>query len=196
MSDKEESNFLSEISAVDDTQNNDSTALPSPPPRFAPFVVSGGGVLYLWGGSEENKPENLFTLGIEKKTWSKIVTVGSLPPPKLGNGGCSIANGHLYLYGGGGKASSQSSLLKLNTKNWTWSDLNVSPGGISSRKTGCLMVTFRNQLVIVGGRYKAKPASIQPGSTYEEDWTNEVYCYDLTTGNLKLIACKPKTDQP
>ena len=157
----------------------------SPSPRYAPFTASTKDTLYLWGGYEDQEPEAVFLYNANTETWTKKLTKGPHPPAGLGDGGCSIAGQHLYLYGGSDGSSYSGSLYQLNTDTWTWRELcNGSSKGGPGKKSGCRMVTYQDQLWVVGGYYglSKTPKSRQSGSRYEDGFTNEVHCYSLTTG--------------
>ena len=158
-----------------------------PSPRSSPFVASVKGRLYLWGGhgDAENKVVCIFNINTE--TWMKEVTKGPHPPTGLHYGGCSLAGQHIYLYGG---SSRSGSLYQLNTDNWSWSELSNCSAGGPGRKSGCSMIIYKDQLVVVGGFYSQEPDSKQPGSRYEDGRTNELHCYSLTTGKSEASLCE------
>ncbi len=159
----------------------------SPSPRSAPFTTSTKGTLYLWGGDGDKEPEAVFVYSVNTETWTKKLTRGPHPPTGLCDGGCSIAGQHLYLYGGHVGSSYSGSLYQLNTDTWTWRELcNGSSDRGPQKKTGCRMVTYQDQLWVVGGYYEDDKnlKSRQPGARYERGYTNEVHCYSLTTGKV------------
>ena len=53
------------------------------------------------------------------------------------------------------------------------------------------MITYKDQLVVVGGYYghNKKPDSKQRGSAYDHGFTNELHCYSLTTGKSEASLC-------
>ena len=155
-----------------------------PSPRSSSFVASIKDRLYLWGGSGDTEPNTVHIYSVDTETWMREFTKGPHPPARLWNGGCSLAGQHIYLYGGYDGSSLSGSLYQLNTDNWSWSELsNFSDGG-PVRKNGCRMITYKDQLVVVGGYYGyyLKTYLKQPGSRYEDGYTNELHCYSLITG--------------
>jgi len=44
------------------------------------------------------------------------------------------------------------------------------------------MISYKNQLLVVGGYYEEIPSSRQSEAGYESEYTNEVHYYNLTTG--------------
>ena len=44
------------------------------------------------------------------------------------------------------------------------------------------MISYQDQLLVVGGGYNEVPSSRQAGSSYEGRFTNEAHSYNLTTG--------------
>ena len=167
-----------------------------PSPRASPFVASVKGRLYLWGGlwgrfgGAENKVVSIFNINTE--TWMKEFTKGPHPPAGLCDGGCSLAGQHIYLYGGRYRSSWSGILYQLNTDNWSWSELSNCSAGGPVRKSGCRMITYKDQLIVVGGYYdpNIEPDSKQPGSRYEDRRTNELQCYSLTTGKSEASLCE------
>ena len=155
-----------------------------PSSRSSSFAASIKDRLYLWGGYRDAKPNTVHIYSVDTETWMKEFTKGPHPPAGLRNGGCFLAGQHIYLYGGYGGSSLSGSLYQLNTDNWSWSELSNCSASGPGRKTGCRMITYKDQLVVVGGYYGPyeEPDSKQPGSTYESGHTNELHCYSLTTG--------------
>ena len=168
-----------------------STGL-SPSPRSSSFVASIKDSLYLWGGDKDAEPNTVHIYSVHTETWMREFTKGPHPPAGLGNGGCSLAGQHIYLYGGRYGSSLSGSLYQLNTDNWSWSELSNCSAGGPVRKSGCSMITYKDQLVVVGGYcdYIKEPDSKQPGSRYEHGWTNELHCYSLTTGKGEASLCE------
>ena len=164
----------------------------SPPPRSDSFLASTGDKLYLWGGYKDAEPNAVHKYSVKTETWMRDITKGSHPPAGLWGGGCSVSGQHIYLYGGSYGSSLSGSLYKVNTDNWSWSELSNCSAGGPGRKTGCSMITYKDQLVVAGGYYgpNREPDSKQPGSRYERGWTNELHCYSLTTGKSEASLCE------
>ena len=160
-----------------------------PPLRSSSFVASIKDRLYLWGGYEDTEPNTVHIYSVNTETWMMEFTKGPHPPAGLRYGGCSLAGQHVYLYGIPYGSSLSGSLYQLNTDNWSWSELSDCSAGGPGRKEGCRMITYKDQLVVVGGSYgyNKEPDSKQPGSRYELGWTNELHCYSLTTGKSEAI---------
>ena len=186
-----------------------TTATPPPSARAWPFVVSAGDPAYMWGGLGDTEPDAVHVYHLSTETWTRCHSRGPHPPTGLHNGGCTLSGGHLYLYGGfDGKAKQRGVLYGLDVETWTWRTLSDGDGaGGPGKKTGCRMVAHGDNLMVVGGRYGATPRSQQEGSSYEEVpltggvHTNEVHCYNLTTGeaansdstkNVTALCCDAK----
>ena len=150
-------------------------------PRSSSFVASIKDSLYLWGGDGDAEPNTVHIYSVDTETWMREFTKGPHPPARLEDGGCSLAGQHIYLYGGCDGSLYSGSLYQLNTDNWSWSELSNCSAGGPGRKTGCRMITYKDQLVVVGGYYDKEHLK-QPGSRYKDGWTNELHCYSLTTG--------------
>ena len=163
-----------------------------PSPRSSPFVASVKGRLYLWGGNGDAVNKVVCIFNINTETWMKEFTKGPHPPAGLYDGGCSLAGQHIYLYGGYFGSSLSGSLYQLNTDNWSWIELSNCSAGGPVRKDGCGIITYKDQLVVVGGYYgpNKEPDSKQPGSRYEDGRTNELHCYSLTTGKSEASLCE------
>ena len=168
-------------------------------PRSSSFVTSIKDGLYLWGGDRGAEPNVVCIFDINTETWMREFTNGPHPPAALEDGGCSLAGQHIYFYGGCDElcismdeSSMSGSLYQLNTDNWSWSELSNCSAGGPGRKTGCRMITYKDQLVVVGGLYgyNEEPDSKQPGSRYENGFTNELHCYSLTTGKSEASLCE------
>ena len=164
----------------------------SSPARTNSFVASTEDKLYLWGGWEDAEPNAVYIYSVNTETWMREITKGPHPCAGLFGGGCSIAGQHIYLYGGSDGSSLSGSLYKMNTDNCSWSKLSNCSAGGPGRKSGCGMITYKDQLVVVGGYYgrNKDPDSKQPGSRYERGWTNELHCYSLTTGKSEASLCE------
>ena len=156
----------------------------SPPSaRSYPFIASAGEFVYLWGGAGDEEPETVFIYRHDTETWTRKVTKGPHPPAGLRNGGCTISGQCLYLYGGRDGSSWRGVLYELNVKNWTWR--KVCDGGAAGgpwKKEGCKMISYQDQLLVVGGLCNDTPSSRQAGASFAVGWTNEVHSYNLTTG--------------
>ena len=163
-------------------------AILSPPPCWGSFVASTPGTLFLWGGLGGAGPETVYTYSVNTETWMKELTKGPHPPVGLLlNGGCTLAGRCIYLYGGSDGISYSGSLYELNTDGFTWSELSNDGGPL--KKTGCGMITYKDQVLVVGGRYKPDEVfSKQPGSRYERGYTNELHSYSLSAGKFKHVV--------
>ena len=166
----------------------------SSPARTNSFVASTENKLYLWGGFKNVEPSAVYihVYSVNTETWMRDITKGPHPCAGLRGGGCSIAGQHIYLYGGYDGSSRYGSLYQMNIDNWSWSELSNCSAAGPGRKSGCGMIIFKDQLVVVGGfyGYDEDPYSKQPGSRYERGWTNELHCYSLTTGKSEASLCE------
>ena len=163
-------------------------AILSPPPGLLSFLASTPDTLFLWGGLGDAEPKTVYTYSVNTETWMKEFTKGPHPPAGLNDGGCTLAGQCIYLYGGYYASSSFSgTLYELNTDDFTWSKL--SNDGRPPRKTGCRMITYKDQVLVIGGNYKPNEVfSKQPGSRYEGGYTNELHCYSLSAGKFKHVV--------
>ena len=153
-----------------------------PSARAWPFIVSAGNLVYLWGGKDK-EPETVFIYRHDTETWTREVTKGPHPPAGLCNGGCNISGQCLYLYGGYDGRLQHGDLYELNIKSWMWR--KVCDGGAAGepgKKDGCRIISYPDQLLLVGGYYSKAPTSRQAGASYENGLNNEVHSYSLTTG--------------
>ena len=166
-----------------------ATSSATPSPRSYPFIASAGDLAYLWGGEGDTEPGAVFICSDKTKTWTKKLTKGRHPPTGLRDGACCIADQHFYLYGGDDGSSGYGSLFQLNMADWSWKELsNCSPGG-PGKKSGCRMVAFKHNLVVIGGYYDGTLSSTQAGSSYDEiGCTNEVHSYSLATCKRCIIV--------
>ena len=161
----------------------------SPSARYGPYIASDGELAYLWGGRGDTEPETVFIYRYGTETWIQQLTSGPHPPAGLSDGGCVILGHNLYLYGGRDKKNSfYGDLYELNTQTWQWSKLSDGSAGGPGKKSGCRMISFQDQLLIVGGYYDDVPTSRQAGARYESEfnddgiYTNELHCYNVITG--------------
>ena len=157
-----------------------SDALPSA--RLWPFIASVGDLVYLWGGDRDIEPEVVFIFHRDTKTWARQHTRGPHPPAGLREGGCCISGQHLYIYGGRDGTSRYGTLYELNTNSWNWRKLSDGGARGPGKKSGCRMIAYQDQLLVVGGKYSEMPGSRQVGSSYMNGKTNEVHSFNLTTG--------------
>ena len=163
-------------------------AILSPPHCWGSFVASILDTLFLCGGGDA-EPETVYTYSVNTETWMKEFTKGPHPPAGLRNGGCTLAGQCIYLYGGSYYAPSSYSgtLYELNTDGFTWSKLSNDDGPL--KKTECGMITYKDQVLVVGGTYNPNEVfSKQPGSRYEGGWTNELHSYSLSAGKFKHVV--------
>ena len=153
-----------------------------PSARVYPFIASSSNLVYLWGGEGDTEPETVFLFHQNTETWARQRTRGPHPPAGLCNGGCCISGQHLYIYGGWDGESRHGVLYELNTNSWTWRKLSDCGAEGPGKKSGCRMMAYWDHLLVVGGRYDKTPSSRQAGSSYEDRRTNEVHCFNPTTG--------------
>ena len=151
----------------------------SPAPTF---TASAGDSVYLWGG-RGNVENDAFIYRHSSAEWKKQLTKGQHPPPGLSNGGCVMSGHNLYLYGG---YDNSEDLYELNTQTWQWKKLSDGSAGGPGKKHGCGMISYQDQLLVVGGAYDKMPASKQHGAEYQTSGVlvcmNEVHYYGLPTG--------------
>ena len=160
-----------------------------PSARASPFVASAGDLTYLWGGDGDTEPEVVFIYRHDTEAWTRRFTSGPHPPAGLSNGGCAMSGHNLYLYGGHDKDECNFGYLyELNTQTWQWRKLSDGSAGGPGKKSGCKMICYQDQLLVVGGRYDEIPSSRQAGARYDKGafgsfvYTNEVHGYNLTSG--------------
>ena len=157
--------------------------------------------LYLWGGrtvdfetgSEDAKIQ--LSTCIEQfdpylEVWGQLSTTGT-PHPGLDVAVCASVGDNMYMYGGSSGTRYQGVLSLLNLKTLTWSQLcQEATAGGPMRKSGCRMVCYDgNQLVVMGG-YGVPTGPNQPGASFIRDtiatdgsgWTNEVHIYIINQG--------------
>ena len=162
-----------------------------PSPRIRPFIASSGDLVYLWGGEGDTEPETVFLFHRDTETWARLLTRGPHPPAGLNNGGCCISRQHFYICGGNDGRSYPGVIYELDTNSWTWTKLSDGGArGPSNKKEGCRIMAYQDQLLVVGGYSDELPSSRQAGSSYEDGWTNEVHCFNLTTGKRKWLLCE------
>ena len=49
-------------------------------------------------------------------------------------------------------------------------------------KSGCKMISYQDQLLVIGRQYDYISSSRKAGASYVDGRTNEVHSYNLTTG--------------
>ena len=154
----------------------------SPSARALPFIASAGDLVYLWGGRGDTEPEAVFLFHRDAKTWARQRTRGPHPTAGLHEGGCCISGQHLYIYGGQVRRSRYGTLYELNTNSWIWRKRSDGGARGPGKKSSCRMIPYQDQLLVVGGSYDETPSSRQAGASYEDGYTNEIHCFNLTTG--------------
>ena len=161
-----------------------------PSARLSPFIASAGDLTYLWGGLGDTEPEAVFIYHHDTETWERRHTSGPHPPAGLRVRSCAMSGHNFYLYGGFDKNESNcGDLYELNTQTWKWR--KVSAGG-PGKKYGYRMISYQDQLLVVGGNYDEMPSSRQAGARYEKEgsyvYTNEVHGYSLTSGRCHCVG--------
>ena len=165
-----------------------------PSARVSPFITSAGSLTYLWGGFGDTEPEAVFIYRHDNEKWTKRLTSGPHPPAGLRSGGCAASGHNLYLFGGSSKNGYYSDLYELNTQTWQWRKLCDGSVGGPEKKFGCRMVSYQDQLLVVGGTYDGMPSPRQIGARYDEGvyesyvCTNEVHGYSLSSGRSHCVG--------
>ncbi len=153
-----------------------SSSEPSPRERF--FSVSRHSSIYLWGGWNYGRVDDLDCLhefNFVSGTWTKHQLQGRHPPGLYG-GGCARIDDYMYLYGGYDEEGQKTgSLYKLNLTNWTWQEMSPpSASGSPGVKSGCSMMDYNNMLLVHGGwGTRTRP-------------TNDLHIFDIATGECTL----------
>ena len=144
-----------------------SSSFPEPSPRRDHYSAAIGGQLYVFGGRTRDfhNEKNKLATSVEifdqcKEKWQKLSATGN-HPSGLYCGACTTIGNQLYVYGGYDGSSHQNSLHQLDIDSLQWSQL---PSGLT-KKTGCRMVSYKDQLVLFGGH----------GSNVGD--TNDLHCY-------------------
>ena len=163
-----------------------------PSARHFPFVASVGDLTYWWGGGGDTEPEAVFIYHHDTEAWTRRLTTGPHPPAGLCSGCCAMLGHNLYLYGGYDKNKCNcGDLYELNTQTWQWRKVSDGSAGGPGKKYGCRMISYQDQLLVVGGRYDEMPTSKQAGARYEFGSyvrTNEVHGYSLTSGKCHCVG--------
>ena len=166
-------------------------ASPVVPPSvnaYHPFVASAGDLTYLWGGRGDTEPEAVFIYHHGTEILTRRLTSGLHPPAGRHKGGCAMSGHSLYLYGGYDNIKRKcGDLYQLNTQTWQWRKLSDGSAGGPGKNGGCKMISYQDQLLVVGGCHDEMPSSRQAGAEYEQFFdssfsTNEVHGYSLTSG--------------
>ena len=73
----------------------------------------------------------------------------------------------------------------------------LSDGGARGpgKKSRCRMIPYQDQLLVVGGVCEDTPSSRQAGASYESGQTNELHCFNLTTGKRQSYCISEKKIQ-
>ena len=81
-------------------------------------------------------------------------------------------SGHsLYLYGGFDESVCKcGDLYQLNTQTWQWRKVSDGSAGGPGKKSRCRMISYQDQLLVVGGRYNKMPRSRQAGAEYKKNF--------------------------
>ena len=165
-----------------------------PSARVYPFIASAGDLTYLWGGRRDTEPKAAFVYRHDTETWMRKLTSGPHPSAGLNGGACAMSGHNLYLYGGFDmKDCNSGKFYELNTQKWWWRKLFDWSAGGPGKKRGCRMISYQDQLLVVGGAYDKMPSSRQAGARYENDtvtnfvFTNEVHGYSLTSGMCNCV---------
>ena len=165
-----------------------------PSARAHPFITSAGGLTYLWGGCGDTEPEAVFIYHHNTEKWTRRRTSGPHPPAGLRSGGCAASGNNLYLFGGRDRYGYYGDLYELNTRTWQWRKLCDGSAEGPGKKFACRMVSYQDQLLVVGGIYHEMPSSTQAGAIYDEDafgsclYTYEVHGYSLSSGRSNCVG--------
>ena len=165
-----------------------------PSARACRFITSAGGSTYLWGGFGDTEPESVFIYHHDTEKWTRRRTSGPHPPAGLSNGGCAVSGHSLYFFGGRDGKNYYGDLYELNRQTWQWRKLCDGSAGGPGKKVWCRMVSYQDQLLVVGGNYDKMPSSRQAGARYEEYvfgssiYTNEVHGYSLSSGRSHCVG--------
>ena len=103
----------------------------------------------------------------------------------------SIAGSSLYTYGGWDGQSAYNTLSYLDLVTMTWAELKATnPSEAAMRMSGCGMVAYGTNMLVLFGGYGVPSENQQPGSTFfrrsgvndEKGWTNELRVFNIEDG--------------
>ena len=126
--------------------------------------------------------------------WEQQPTTG-VPPVALWGGACTslISMDSLYAFGGWDGISHYDSLHQLRASTMEWRELEESISqDAPMRKTGCEMVPFNDDTLVLFGGLGIPRDIVQPGSRFMKaegfsdgrGWTNELHLFDVKEGKL------------
>ena len=167
-----------------------------PLPRFGHYVVPIGSKLYMCGGriqdwSKKNRLASVTeTFDPYWEVCEQHNTTG-VPPPGLYLGACTAIGESMYSYGGYDGQFRYNTLHQLDATRRQWREVQVhNPSEGPMKKTGCAMISYNgDKLVLIGG-CGIPTGPLQPGSTFIRNschtggrgWTNELHLFHLREG--------------
>ena len=162
-----------------------------PSPRFWHSAVQVQEQSYLWGGrtqvSSRGEVVNIFDSYIE--IWKERSTTG-VPPPGLYNGASTLLCEDLYYFGGDYRTHLHNTLHKLQTETLEWQEIaQRDPAGGPLPKSMHGMVTYEQQLAVIGGLCRTPTGPLQSGAEFIKDptypeyaHTNEFHLFNIKEG--------------
>ena len=179
-----------------------------PSPRYWHLSTSCQGKVLLWGGLSKDfvkmKERAKLASVVEifdpnLKKWEQKPVTGALPPG-LYAGACSSMIDTVYAFGGTDGINRHNSLHQLETSSLEWRELKVhNPHDAPMKKSGCAMVSYNDDTLVLFGGFGIPSKAIQSGSTCIKDtrssdgrgWTNEFHLFNLKEGNFHLRLMHP-----
>ena len=116
--------------------------------------------------------------------WTKIKPEDPCPLGGLHYGASAVSEQCLYVYGGQDRYYKRSgSLYELDTHSEKWTRLSKhGTDNCPRKKSGCGMVCFGKEKLVLFGGWCDSSGPIQPGANYTGWCTNELHLFDLKKG--------------
>lgn len=174
-----------------------------PSPRYGHYSAAIGGKLYAWGGrtqdfSDIGKAQLLSAIEIfdpSLEVWKEEATSGATPPG-LYNGVCAAINESMYVCCGNDGNDLHNTLHQFDTTKLQWKQIRVrNPSQGPMRKTGCGMVAYQGDKLVLFAGYGFPSGPIQRGANYTPSnqtnaigWSNEFHIFHLKEGMIGLCT--------
>lgn len=176
-----------------------------PSPRYWHLSTSCQGKVLLWGGLSKDFVKmkeraklasvmEIFDPNLRK--WEQKPVTGALPPGLYAGASSSMMD-TAYAFGGTDGINRHNSLHQLKASSMEWSELKVcNPQDGPMKKSGCVMVSYNDDTIVLFGGFGIPSSAIQSGSSFIKDtrssdgrgWTNELHLFNIKEGIYNLCT--------
>ena len=154
--------------------------LVEPSARNGHSAVVYSGSMYVFGGDDGSKKNDVWELDLETKKWSLVTTIGTKPSARIGHSAV-VHSGSMYVFGGEDSSSKKQDVWKLDLGTNQWSEVTTT-GTKPSARIGHSAIVYNGKMYVFGG---------DDGSKKQDVWKLDLTTTQPTWSEVTTTGTKP-----